>query len=827
MNKASHRWRSVTGWILVAWIVAAPAPATNTSNTTSSTAITTTSSLPQVSSGLSKVGTLAQAYASLAGSCFNMPMPAAITNPNSLMMGQSMGQSMGMSGGMSQSCPPFATVTNINSSCPGSDQVPNFSNLSCATMSPMAIQQARAMLHSAFCTIQCEQGKVEAIKAELQCLQNLSSSMTPLASQLTAAFQNAVIPAQQQIMAFHQAQQDNQTKLDYIQQILNGTGASGSQGGSGGLLAMKKKLQDQLAAMPQTLLQEQNDYKQYVQNQNNLQSMIQSRTAGLMGQCFSQQPNPAYRCSPTGPQVSPAAYVVCRYQQNRLVGSNGLIEQNNLIQNQADAGSQSLSALLDQMGSYIANNPNIPSNGGDLANGNTSNAMMINSPGDVDTHYGAQLAKYTIGNQNARDFVLASMENCYARGVNQVTAEKSNPGSSIGIQLNNLQTQKNTVSAELTLHYQKVSQLYSDSMGALSGQNLPLNAPSCASGVPQAQLNCLQNVQKELQGLLVGTAPDSKMVLQIRGSNPAAFQTVNCSGLNGCITALQNGQKNIQAAQSSISAQQKQYVLNQNQQMLSFTKQQGQMLSMQSTMMNQQLQSLNNAIATLGGQPVQIPRVQGESLKNDSTTGLYNPPNNALNAVAQFVAPPLPDFANANFGAGAGAAMQNVSSKAARVAEQMVQIENLLPACEMERNQSILQQVTSQTASACYEDQFCQEGPNHLMNDVNAIALKMGMNANLMGSFSQLRSGVITACEDPLEGRINSRLAADPHLKNYTPSQLQRAKSKIRNDLTANEPSFAAPRGCQAFKASIVGLKSFVGAGSDQTSGPHHSGFGR
>jgi len=827
MLNSIRRWRSVAGWVLVSFAVAAP---------TSDPGSLPANSLPQVTPaanpGLSRLGgNLAQSYTMLVGSCFNTPMPTGMSGMAGVGMGMAGMMGMGMSGMAQPSCPMSPSMISISSPCVGSDQVPNFNNLDCSTMSPMAVKQAEAMLQGAFCTIQCEQNKAQAIQSELQCLHNASGSMSLLSNSLTTEYQNAIVAAQQNVMKFQQAYQDNEAKSQYIGDLLNGP--SNGQGGSSGsgMLAMKKQLQDQLAAMPQTLLQGQNDYKQYQQHQGTLNSLVQTRTAALMNQCFSQSPSPSYRCSPTGPQVSPAAYLVCRYQQTQMVGSNGLVEQNNVIENKAQAGAQSLQSLLDQMSSYAASNSGIPTGNGDLASGNTNNAVMISSPIDVDRFYGSQLAGYRIGGQTARDFVLGVMKNCYARAENEVAAEKANPGSAIGLQLNQLQTQLNTVHAELTLHYQNLSQLYSDVTGAMSGgRPAALNAPSCASGNPQTQLSCMGNVQKELQGLLVGTARDSRVTLQIRGNNPGTYQNVTCSGLNGCIAALQSGQRSIQANQATIQSQQRQFVLDQNQQILSVTKAQAAQLSMASANMNQQLSALNSAIASLGGTPFNVPPVRGESLANDSTTGLYNPPNNAFHAVAQFVQPPLPDLSGAGVSGGLGSALQNVNARAAKVSEQMVAIQTLLPSCQMQRSQRLLDQVSGMTPSGCFGHQYCDNNAQRLVSEIQQITARLGHNPQLSGSLAQLSSGVVTACEDPLQGQVDAELISiTPGLSGKALARQRRGAQgqRVRAELTRMDPRFGAPQGCQAYFGSILGLKNLLAPANSPSGGYGHSAVGR
>ncbi len=796
MSNVSQRWG------LCVWVILIGVEPTFLFNQIA-IADTTPPAVPQVTSVLtSGAGTSAgSAFANIIGSCFNIPIPAQMANGMNSGMGMGMGMGGSPAAAMGLSCPTAAQFS-INSICPGSDQVPRIT-MDCSSMSPMATQQATAMLKNAYCTIQCEENKAQAIQQELKCIQSMGQSLTAQASSLTGLYQSAIQLAQKQVMAYTQAFQDDATKATQIGQILSGGDQGGSPGGTGGLLAMKAQTQQALAAMPQEIQQIQNDQKNYIQNQNTLNSFIQTRTAGLMSNCFNNQPIASYQCVPNGPPVTAAAYLQCRYEQSKVIGSNGMVQVNNIVQGQAQAGSQALAALIGQIQANMPTSSTaaIPTGANDLASGNTNNSFLISTPTDVTTYYGAQLSNYSIGSVNASTFVSGVMNYCYNMAVNTVSSEKSNAGSAIGVQLNNLQTLQNNVNAEITQEYQKFSQLYSDNMGALSGQSLPMNAAACVSGPTQNRINCLQNVQTEMQGLLVGTAPDSAMTLQIRGNNPATYNTIRCNGINGCITALQNGQRNIKADQATLTSTSQKYVLQQNQQIENFTKTMASQMSIQSSMINQQINSLNQALTSLGGQPLQVRPIQGEQLQKDST-GLYVAPRNSLNAIASFVQPPLPDLNNSMFLAGAGSATANVNAKYAQVTQELIQIQTQLPACNAQRQQAILQDMIGISPSGCYQDQMiCQNGgPSaRLQQALSEVKQAVGQNSfNLQGSMASLSSVAQSACEDPFHGA-----AAEGAQRMQT-----------------------AARGCRAFLSSLMSQKGILQSGQNQSSGPGSQSMG-
>ncbi len=769
-------------------------------------------------------------YVTMVGSCFN-PTNVALGAMGSAMGGTALGvggnNSMsGMASGLG--CGAMGAIS-ITSACPGSDEVPTLGTMDCSTASPAMVQQTEQLLKMTYCTLQCKKAKADVIQAELSCLQSLGQKVNAQAATLGGLFQQASQIAQQRAQGYQLAFDDDQAKLLQVGNLLNG-----DEGGAGGLLQMQKETQDELARMPQELLQMQNAYKDSQQQQKTLNSFIQSRTSGLMMDCFAKRPVANFRCIPNGPTVSASEYVACRYKQSQSVGRNGLIEQNNLITGKAEAGANALSSLLEQMSTDGNGNgtKDVPTDPDQmLSQGNTSGQAMIASPADVDRLYGGQLAQFRIGNTSARDFVMQTMQSCYSRATNQVNAEKSNAGSAIGVSLNKIQTNVNDVNRQITESYQKLSQRYTGIQGALRGENMQLNAPACVSGPTQSRINCLQNARNAIQGLLTGSAADSRNVITLSGNNAAKAIPIPCSGLSGCISALQKNKRSLVSHQQQVFAERQSYILTQNQGMETFAKMLGAQLSGASMMINKQLSDLNLALASIGGSPMTPQPLRGEQLQPDQF-GLHRPPQNPLNFIAQFVSPPLPDLSNQSFMGGVGSSVQNVNSRMAQASSQLMQIQTLWPKCEAERKRTILESLNQINPQGCHDTDLCLDEKVKYEGAINEINLALGQNYMLQGSLSQLRSGIASACENrvgnsQIQGALEELWGDRPIDRSsaeWKKHEKDHYKQAMNNASRYNNSG--SKQNCEAYMGALMGAKGSLGLPSSSNSSGQNTSTG-
>jgi hypothetical protein len=614
-------------------------------------------------------------------------------------------------------------------------------------MNPATLNQTMMLLQSSICDLQCNAAKMAAIQQEVACVQSISQTITYQASLLSGVFQQVFNAGQQQMQAYQQRMTDNDTKMTQINNLLNGSQDGQGNSAGGGLLAQRQATRDALAQLPAAILGFQNDYQQNVQATNSLQSFVQTRTAGLMMSCFNSRPVSNYQCVPNGPPVSAAEYLQCRYQQSHSVGSNGVLDQNKLVTGQAQAGSQGLAALIGQITGDAASDADVPDDPSKLVQKN-SNAMRVANPTDVNTYYGNQLSGYKINGVSAQQFVSSMMNYCYSIAQSTVAAEQANPASAIGVQQYHLQTQKRKIQADITQQYNALSALYTENMSALTQQNVPMNAPACLSGQTQTQLNCLQNVQREMQGLLNGTAQDSGSNINIQGS--ISSSEIPCRGLNGCITALQNANRTLTSNQKTMEASKSQYVVNYNQMVESYTRGMAQQVSGVSTALQMRVDALNLALRSVGQSPLGRQTVRSEPFQQDPATGLDRPPASVLGALVNNVTPPLIDTSASGFLGGAGAANSNINAQYQQAQQQLIMLQNLVPTCIAQQKEQIGQQVlqASATARNCVDTDLCRGNQAEILNAINSVSMQMGNTPSLMNFGNTLISGHRAACQD-------------------------------------------------------------------------------
>lgn len=152
--------------------------------------------------------------------------------------------------------------------------------------------------------------------------------------------------------------------------------------------------------------------QQVQQAKKDLQELCSQRIAQLAAACFFEATVAQYRCTPNGPPVSPAAYLLCRYKQSQQVSQSG-ISQDRTSASRSDARAQQLETLLDRMEQDIVDTP-------------------IASVADIQAKYGAQFCMFTAPPLDTRSFIFSAMTQCFEKAKVEVNRELLNPNSELG-----------------------------------------------------------------------------------------------------------------------------------------------------------------------------------------------------------------------------------------------------------------------------------------------------------------------------------------------------------------------------------------------------------
>ena len=677
---------------------------------------------------------------------------------------------LGQQFGGRPSCPAMPMVS-ISMTCPGTDIPVDTSNLDCQTMgsNPSALKQIEALLQQNLCTADCKLEKLQAIQGEVSCLSAQMNSLSQQVASLQTPFTQGILSLQQGLQKIKNAEADEDAMIVNVNQKLNGDPISGAVG----ILGLSKQVSDTVAAMPADIQKAREASQGVTQAQNTLAVQIQMRTAALTQDCFSNRVVSTYRCTPGGPPVSPKDYLVCRYQQNQVLGTDGkTIEQNGVKQQQAQASAQGLSALLAQITGdtpSLTGGGNIPTTP-DQVQQNMQQPLLVLSPSDVASRYGTSLSTYKIGNQTAKDFVVGILTSCNSRSTQEVSLEESNPNSQIGQAQYNLRQLQQETTQSIAGLFNSYNQTYAAGVGALTGQNTPLNLSACTGAALRVQVNCLDQIRTNMQGLLQGTTPGSAMTINLQGQT--STQTVSCQGLQGCARQLQTFSTNLTRARGTLTTFKQNYIKQANLQVQSTIAAQASALSAKSQMVNSMVAQIGSALASEGFSGAFAPHpMKGAALHYDQD-GLVEAPSDLLGLIGQSVSPPLLDLN----GGGLSSGMSGVASSQAALAQKVADIqsglmraENLPRSCAADRNRADLEGLMRDYSSAqgahCHNSDLCT-GQNSAQT-IRAMqkALRMLTSSPLANSsdinLTSLNNGVTNFCRNPSSGQQNSQMVVN------------------------------------------------------------------
>lgn len=592
-----------------------------------------------------------------------------------------------------------SAATALSATCKGSEEGPSADSLTCENLAPggvlsqTALKAKEAAIDAALANVQCKKLKFQAVQSQLKCLTTQADALTQQVASLSSVYQTTIQGWQTYLQQnITQPMDDNKNIDDQVLTRLNGDGPSGTKG----LLAVRDGLCQALngaacgstsgsaTADPQNSIigqiQQIKDKEADLNNaQKSLTEAIQQRTMGLASTCFKDTPQPTLLCVPAGnPNSVPVSiedYILCRYKQQQA--QNGVSSTvpnqsaDTLTQNLASTSDKGLGDLLAQI---LGNTPqkNTAGPNGQAPDPSTMQAATILTPADIEAQYGAQLASYNSNGFNIHDFVMSEMGYCYQYATSVVTKEESMASSPIGQQMASLKKGASDLKTTGTQTLANNASKFEEAMTALTGMNMPVDTSGCNkststtttasattvdTSVFDSQVACLNNLQKNLQGLLNGTLANSQVNIVLTAPHPTADLSFTCQGLNGCITAYQNADRNLKAQKKTLETEKQNFVTWAKQQDLAFSKKEASQMNIQSTALNNSLKSLNSALASLGvSGGISIPKVQCEKASYDND-GLPQVPESAVNFLGCQMNPPLLDVSANDF----SSALSNVA----------------------------------------------------------------------------------------------------------------------------------------------------------------------
>lgn len=718
--------------------------------------------MTNVPAGWQQQGAMQQTILSQCGS-LSAPIQAGMNN---ILRGVASSISSGVSMPM---CSYGAIVSlDMPAVCPGPSIPPDTSSLTCSRLLSSSdqgaseLQQLKLQTDNAYCSVQCKQGKLLAIKTELNCL---SQQMNSIGQSLFPLYQESIQSAQQWVLQSQQHENDLDTKSKNILERLNG-----AETGTPGLLKLQVQTQALFESMNSDIQNVSMQEQQFKQSEKNLSQTVQMRIAALTAHCFKNTPQSTYKCpNPAGndpPYISATAeqYAVCAYKSSFYIGANSgstaRVERSKT--HAADAGQEAntVQSVLGQIFANTPTDPKIPTTAEELRT-QSQQSVFILEPRDLATNYGSQLNQLKNGKFNVGQFIQQAYAYCYQYSQKIVAKEQREPNTALHSLAFQMKQQQQMIQTGATGLLNKYNKQYSDVQSGLTGVASSLDISACVGSnvAVSTQVGCLRNVQNSMSQLLQGGGQPSN--IQILGNFASGSRpiTIQCSGLNACVSALQKTNQEVVSAKNTTVASRAAFIQAANQKISNATLGFAGSLNGLSANLNQNIDKMNAALASLGGgTSISFPPMKGQPLRQGKD-GLFEVPQaqDLRSLIGSSSQPPLPDVNSSTIAQAMGGLSTTSSSYDQQLSTIMVArstIENLKHDCVRQQVAQILNGISVESLQNCYVSELCdsdvaQQNLNSMNQALSRIKSSSDSNVSSQMSLTSLQTGVSSFCDKP------------------------------------------------------------------------------
>lgn len=648
-------------------------------------------------------------------------------------------------------------LTGAGSGCPEAGDIKE--KLSCSEIKGKdginfakveAIKQSNA---SSVAALQCQSTKINQVNSELSCLNDQAAMLAQQINSLQAEYQRNIQKMEQDVQLISSVEADRiEQKRDVDTKL-----GDDRESGATGLLRIQQQVRQAIAAMPTEVQQVEEQFKQIEQQRKSLQEATETRTVALAKECFNTRPNSKFRCTNGSKPTSAREYLLCRYQQNKRLGTDGkTIEKGKIAKDKATRETQALETLLAKILGDAPTQAKIP-NQPDQATQFANQSVGVLSMADIEKQFGSELQGYNANGIDVFRFIQSTMGACFRNAERTVSREKKRATSEIGrIEFVIKQLERDATTKNNTL-LNKYTETFADMTRALTGQNLPLNVSACRAAKPEIQVGCLQDIKKNMEGYLSGTAPQSEITMNIRGikTNIPPFK---CQGVNGCITKLQNLSKNLRTEVEKVKTFRRDYILASNQKIDQFTQRMAQAFSPQSQAINDYAKKLNTILASLGVEGgVDFRPVRPEELRKGrgagGEEGLYQPPGNIMGVIGSKTQPPLLDVNGNSFGnalSGVARRKKEIDKEVAEARLATAKLDTEVAKCREDLMESLAKSFRNTAndfdAKECaYVNQYCKDGEDPI-DQLKALVAGLGEEGVPDDISAELETGIANLC---------------------------------------------------------------------------------
>jgi hypothetical protein len=285
--------------------------------------------------------------------------------------------------------------------------------------------------------------------------------------------------------------------------------------------------------------------------------------------------------------------------------------------------------------------------------------------------YVNQLPSVTINGTSLQAAVGNVLAACYSNAKIQADNERRSPNSVIYDAYFKQSQAEQASKTNLDSLLDGYTNQWTEAMTALANQNLPLKTESCKSGgantattgtqsqfaaVATYEVNCLTDVQNQMMSLLKGDSNQTPFTMQVTGQFPDTQippGALQCRGLNGCVTLLQQRSKEVTNLKQQLTTQEQSYIQQAKTSTQQFVTQMSQLLSQQSAALRSRMDNLNQMLRKYGISKVSARPIRGERLHfyegENGQEGLPKMPDDMLALIGGNMNPPMPDVTDPDF----------------------------------------------------------------------------------------------------------------------------------------------------------------------------------
>jgi hypothetical protein len=657
----------------------------------------------------------------------------------------------------------------LSMQCTGPETGPDASTLSCEALGKTrdafntSLKARSEQLNSSLNTLQCKKAKSECVSAELSCLSSKANIVNQQIASIREEYNRNITQMKQQLNVFVNDEGDIQQQDKFLSERMN----NDINAGNPGILKLRDATTELVnSTLPNQINAATDSVRMLTQKKRELDEITVRKKSSQTTQCFAQEDSGNYCrgesnagawASRQRPKAKSCGYgswcdfLICRYWENSRIDAGGVnIKEATKVD--ADNKVRRFASLVDSIMSRSPKAPQAPQNQ-DQANASVSqfaDAVNLFDPGTINNLYGSQLGQFNGVQLNVKDLFIRKLTQCYNKQSQIVDNERRRALGEFGKATFEIKTMENKTNTDLRNTLDTYATHIGKVYAGLTGKPFVPDTGLCKNSSPDTMVNCLQNIQSNLNGLL----NREPVALSIPAKSPNNSFLIRCEGLVGCASDMQKARELLEVRKGQIKAAKTSFIQQAKQQTESFTNAIKGRFEASNSMLQGQKDRINQALGSLGGRPISTGKQYGsvvplKTSQDPNMEGMVEVPDDVVALIASRMNPPLID-SNADGYNDAISSMGQVTNrydqKLASIQQSVDTLKMKETECKTKRADELGTQMASQlsvfSSSGCATNvQWCtgQDKLQKLADDASSI---LGDAADTLGAIANLSSSL-------------------------------------------------------------------------------------